>query len=289
MSEATFEPSAVSTTPAASTASAATEARSRIDGTKEMSPRTALRAQVRRLGTFALLAGLAACAAPSHAKDPTPADKVEVTRGELDRLRALEPELARVKARQAELERALADAQQSLEVAEQRLGLRPFAPRSLLTADFALKSPADAQRLDGPGATGKRQSLAKALASTRRGAVVAFWATWCKPCTSPEELQRLTRMKRELAKVGANLVFFSVDETLSAVTADPRAPTWLYPLWQGNDAHLGMLPRAWIQSHGVELPVMLVVAPDGQVRWVRKGALDEEAERDLLTAVIRSN
>lgn len=249
------------------------------------------RASVSRLGSLAVLAALTVGVAdPSHAKDPRPPDPndvVEVKRGELDKLRALQPELDRARARLADLATTLAETQAALEVAEQRLGRRPFNPSSLLTADFALKSPADAQRLDSVGGSGKRQSLAKALAATRRGAVVAFWATWCKPCTSPDELARLTRMKRDLAQAGADLVFFSVDETLSAVTSDPRAPTWLYPLWQGNDAHLGMLPRAWIQSHGVELPVMLVVAPDGAVRWVRKGALDDQAERDLLTAIYR--
>ena len=236
---------------------------------------------------YALAACAVACASPSRAKDPRPEDLVEVTRGELERLRALEARVAQLKAREAELERVVAEAQAALEVAEQRLGRRPFAPRTLVSADFVLKSPADALRLDAQAGSGKRQSLAKALAATRRGAVVAYWATWCKPCTAPDELARLARLKRDLAQAGADLVFFSVDETLAAVTADPRAGTWLYPLWQGNDAHLGMLPRSWIQSHGVELPVMLVVAPDGGVNWVRKGALDDEAERDLLTAVLR--
>lgn len=235
------------------------------------------------------MAFVACASAPtaSTAKGPDPNALVEVKRGELDRLRGLEGALAAEKARVAELERALADARDALLVAEQRLGRAPFSPTTLVRADFTLKLP-DADKLDAPGGRGKKTNLGRALGGTRRGALVAFWATWCKPCTTPDELQRLERLKRELADQGVDLVFFSVDETLAVVTGDARASGWLYPLWQRDNGHLEMLPRSWVQSQGVELPLMLVVSPDGKVSWARKGALDDLSMRDLLTAVMRA-
>ena len=150
-----------------------------------------------------------------------------------------------------------------------------------------MAAPADPHVPSRRGPTSRLRTWLRSAGLAGAGALVAFWATWCKPCTTPDELHRLERLRRELADQGADLVFFSVDETMATVTGDPRAGTWLYPLWQRDNGHLEMLPRPWVQSQGVDLPLMLVVAPDGKVSWARKGALDDDATRDLLTAVRR--
>jgi len=189
--------------------------------------------------------------------------------------------------RLAALERAQAETLGELHVAQQRLGLAPFSPTSLVGADFALKLP-DASRLDLRTAKARRMSLAHSLALTKRGMVIAYWATWCKPCTSAEELGRLARLRGELASQGAELVFMAIDG-LDKVVQDPRAETWLYPLWQRDQGHLDMLPEAFVRTEGVDLPLLVVVSKAGRVRWVRKGALDDDATRDILTAIIRGD
>ncbi len=214
-------------------------------------------------------------------------EEVEIKRSELTRLRET---AARVAPLEAQLEALQAQHRQTLaalELAEVRLRLRPFSPSALVRADFKPKL-VDAARLEARDGRAKKTSLAKALEASERGLVVAYWATWCKPCTTPDELERMKRLRSELAAQGADLVFLAVDG-LDEVVADPRAGGWLYPLWQRDDGHIDMLPESYVRAQGLELPLMLVVPKSGQVRWVRKGALDDDAERDLLTAVIRGD
>lgn len=214
-------------------------------------------------------------------------EPVEVKSSELARLRAAAAKVEALEQRVATLERDKVAALEALRVANQRLGLEPFAPGTLAASDFVVKLPS-AARLDALGGKAKNASLQRTLDGTRRGMVVAYWATWCKPCTSPEELARLGELKRTLATQGADLVFMAIDE-LDKVTSDARAKTWLYPLWQRDDGHFDMLPEAYVRGDGVELPLMLVVAKSGRVRWVRKGALDDGAMQDIVTAVIRGD
>lgn len=216
-------------------------------------------------------------------KDPI----VELRQSEVDRLKAEAAKVAPLEARIAALQAIEAELRASLLVAQQRLRLAPFEPTTLTRADFAPKL-GDAQRLDARDGKARRQPLGKRLGDSARGLVVAFWATWCKPCTSPEELARLGRLKADLAAQGAELVFMAIDE-LDKVVADPRAGTWLYPLWQRDDGHIAMLPEAFVRAEGLDLPMMLVVAKDGHVRWVRKGALDDRSASEILTAVIRQD
>ncbi|MFO0744656.1 MAG: redoxin domain-containing protein [Myxococcota bacterium] len=241
---------------------------------------------MRRFGSATLtLWALAACGSSSVAAPPRPDDPVTIKQGELTRLRDEAARVGPLQDRLAALQRERDEALAALHVANQRLGLEPFAPTSLARVDFAVKLP-DASRLDARTAKPKRTTLSKVLGDTQRGLVIAYWATWCKPCTSEEELQRLARLRGELATQGADLVFLAVDG-LDKVVADPRAERWLYPLWQRDQAHLDMLPESFVRADGVDLPLMLVVPKDGRVRWIRKGALDDDAARDLVTAVIR--
>lgn len=239
----------------------------------------------------ALLAGMAGfvgfagfgCASSSAA--PNPNDPVLILPAELAKLKAEAARVGPLEARIAALEREGAARTAELQVAQERLGLAPFNPSTLEAADVALKLP-DANRLEAEGGKARKTSLARALGDTRHGALIAFWATWCKPCTAPDELARLKRLRAELATHGADVLFFAVDE-LSKVMADPRASTWLYPLWQKDQGHLDMLPEAFVRSQGVDLPLMLIVSKAGRIAWVRKGALDDAAVTDIVTAVMR--
>lgn len=205
---------------------------------------------------------------------------------ELARLRAQAARVGPLEQRLAALEREHAATLERLHVAEQRLGLVPFETAALEATDVPVKLQ-DAQFLESQGGRARKKSLAKELAATDRGLVIAFWATWCKPCTSEEELARLKRLSRELSAVGSELVFLAVDG-LDKVTADPRAGGWVYPLWQRDQGHLQMLPEAFVRERGVDLPLFLVISKDQRIRWVRNQALDDTAVRDLVTAVMRS-
>lgn len=233
------------------------------------------------LAPVVLSGGDGPAAQAKEPKDPI----VEIRQSEIDRLKAEAAKVGPLQARIAALEGIEAELRAALLVAQQRLRLAPFEPSTLTRADFSPKL-GDAQRLDARDGKAKRQPLGKRLDESTRGLVIAFWATWCKPCTSPDELARLGRLKADLAAQGAELVFMAIDE-LDKVVADPRAGTWLYPLWQRDDGHIAMLPEAFVRTQGLDLPMMLVVAKDGRVRWVRKGALDDRVASELLTAVIR--
>lgn len=235
------------------------------------------------LGLGGAVAG--ACASPSLAAPPKPEDPVTVRRSELEALRATADRVPALEGQIAALERERQALTAAVEVANQRLGLAPFAPAGLERGDFTVKLP-DALRVDGRAQKPRKASLARAVGDARRGLVLAYWATWCKPCTSDEELARLAKLRAELATQGAELAFLAIDG-IDKVLSDPRADRWLYPLWQRDQGHLEMLPEAFVRRGGLDLPLMLVVGKGGRVSWVRRGALDDDAARDLLTAVIR--
>ena len=133
-----------------------------------------------------------------------------------------------------------------------------------------------------PGAKPKKRRLANHIKGYN-GYVVAFWATWCVPCISDEELVHLGEMQRALKRKGAELVSVAIDD-LSLVRNHAKASRWIYPLWHKDDGHLAMLPQDFIRQVGVNLPLFLVVANDGSVCEFYNQKLDSVAVRDIVTA-----
>ncbi len=228
-----------------------------------------LRALGRAGLTLALAVTLAACsAAPARADAPDPRldqalGALEALQGQVDRLQT-----------------ELRDARRRLAAVEQRTGVTPLQPRAVTPwgGDDRLTLPAKLRRVDALGA---RPQTASPRQSTPY--VVAFWATWCKPCTTPEELDRLRWLGRELRAEGLGFLSVAIDD-LSKVRSDRRAPTWYYPLWQGDDAHVDALPRAFIQKAGMGLPLFAVADGQGRLRFTRAQALDDAAVVELVTA-----
>ena len=187
-------------------------------------------------------------------------------------IKALEGEIAALKAR--------------LRATEVRTGLVPFAEKVLKPLQLTERK---LTWIDGVETRhfndrGKKKKLQRHLKGFD-GAVISFWATWCVPCTSAQELAHLARLQTALRREGATLVSISVD-TLEKVHADERAPRWVYPYWQREDAHLEMLPRAFVQKVGVGLPLFLVVTPSGEVHYFLNTALTDESVEELVDAVI---
>ncbi len=115
-----------------------------------------------------------------------------------------------------------------------------------------------------------------------RGAVLALWATWCKPCIADEELIHLGTLQ---ARLPADFPLISIAcDGLDLVLAHEKAPRWIYPLWQQDDGHITLLPQRFIQHNGLGLPVFLIVAADGSVQAYRTHALDAAAVAEILTA-----
>jgi hypothetical protein len=118
---------------------------------------------------------------------------------------------------------------------------------------------------------------------TSGGAVITFWATWCVPCTSDEELAHLRELQGYLRRHDIPLVSIAVDE-LATVQAHPKSRAWLYPFWHRMDAHIEMLPRSFVMTHGIGLPLFLVIGGDGEIRYFYNRQLDAAAVRDLVSA-----
>jgi thiol-disulfide isomerase/thioredoxin len=224
------------------------------------------------LGAALLTAGSA------HAGDaPDPEDPAVLKK----RLDAAQAEITTLRGQLGALEGRL-------NLIEQRLGVAPFTPRALQAGGgqrLELGAVSAANVLDSADAAPKKQKLAAALKG-RPGGLVAVWATWCKPCTSDEELARLRQMQATLAGEGLAFVSLAIDG-LDKVRGDARAPKWIYPVWQADDAHLDVVPKALIDALGVKLPMFFVVTTDGTITHFRTGALDDRSTAELLTAALQ--
>ncbi|MCB9728237.1 MAG: redoxin domain-containing protein [Deltaproteobacteria bacterium] len=197
----------------------------------------------------------------------------------VDAVRTLQGEQQRLRAQVAALE-------ERLDQVEQRTGLEPPSPTTLTAfseSDARLEA-VDVAKVEQRGTKPRRTRVAAEVPSGGPY-VLTWWATWCKPCTSPEELALLARLRGALAREGISFLSVDVDPPGTA-DQDARAGTWLYPYLQAKDAHLQMLPRGFVQKVGVDLPLHVVVDASGRIVWFRKGALSEQAVRELVTAAL---
>jgi hypothetical protein len=195
----------------------------------------------------------------------------------LDRLEALEQ-------RVAVLETAQPATSQRVDELAVTVGHSPYVPRHLKAASEDTITLVSGTRVLAPGQRGKRRSLAKHL-EAYDGYVMAFWATWCKPCTSPEELAHLRTLQRALHRHGVELISMAIDD-LGKVQADPRAAHWLYPFWHHDDGHVEMLPQSFISGVGLGLPLFVVVSASGTMRYYRSAPLEPEVIREIVDAAL---
>ncbi len=137
-------------------------------------------------------------------------------------------------------------------------------------------------RISRPGAKARKRRLRDHLAPFD-AYLISFWATWCVPCVSDEELEALEALRVQLRPHKVALLSLAVDE-LSKVQEHPKAKRWLYPLWQKVDGHLEMLPRAFIQRTGLGLPLHLLVNKEGEIRFFHNQKLSPDSSWELLEA-----
>ena len=167
---------------------------------------------------------------------------------------------------------------------ERMVGLAAFRSDEISTPTFASRTvkPRVSDVVEAYGQPAHKKNLAKHVAAYN-GYVIVFWATWCVPCISDEELAHLRDLQRSLRRHNVELVSMAIDD-LGKVLSHAKASKWLYPLWFRKDGHIEMMPRAMVEKVGVTLPLFLVVGPDGQIRYYRNKKLDTAAVRDIITA-----
>jgi len=96
--------------------------------------------------------------------------------------------------------------------------------------------------------------------------VLSFGANSCKPCI--RELPALQALHDRLGERGLAVVFINIDserEEIDAMLARIREQKLTIPVLSDRFTILAMRYGA------SELPFLLLVAPDGRIRWVRKG------------------
>jgi thiol-disulfide isomerase/thioredoxin len=184
----------------------------------------------------------------------------------------------------APLQAQLKTLQKRLQHVEQRVGLAAFTPTQLKrmrSSESKLIKPL-ATQVRAFGRSGKKLNLDRYLKGFD-GAVIAYWATWCKPCTTSEELAHLKNLQKQLRRHNIELISIVID-SLKKAQADRRAPNWLYPFWFKQDAHIEMLSRPFIERVGMGLPLFLVLSRTGEVRYFLNNKLSDSAVRDIVTA-----
>lgn len=234
-----------------------------------------------RLSSLWLWAAVAGCAQPSLLEQHP--DSVLVTRGQVAQYERAVTRSDELDRRVKRLEAELTMLQGRVGRVEPRVGLESGATRVLkpLPGGSASVKLPDAQRVNGLGVRGKRSSVARFVAD-KRGAVIAFWATWCVPCTSAEELHQMAALREQLHEHGAEFVSMPIDG-LDKVMGDRRASTWLYPLFQRDGGHLDILPRNFVSKVGVNLPLFLVIDRSGRVTHYHNTVLNSEVIREMIT------
>jgi thiol-disulfide isomerase/thioredoxin len=127
------------------------------------------------------------------------------------------------------------------------------------------------------GASGERD-LPEQIQTRGHYTWINFWAAWCAPCK--EEIPRLLAWEKKLSDSGLafKVVFLSLDDDERQLTSflDKQPPTGLRRTYWLAD---GIKRTDWLKAVGVkpdsELPVQLLLDPNGHVRCTIGGAIDD--------------
>jgi thiol-disulfide isomerase/thioredoxin len=159
------------------------------------------------------------------------------------------------------------------------------APRpKALCASAPLNRPMPSEKLghaEAPGAP----TLGESIPTGGRWAWINLWAAWCVPCK--EEMPRLLQWQTRLA-ASMSLHFVSLDDDqrqlLKFLESQPqngvRSSYWL-PEGNLRDGWLGALR---IKS-SPQLPVQIVVNPQGRVHCIIEGAV-EDSDFNQVAAIV---
>jgi len=184
---------------------------------------------------------------------------------------------------------------QSLHQLERLLLKRSFTPQEIQSTSKLTSSSRAAREIKSPLPKKKARFLSSAHSSSqnadlkslfRRGPVlVALWATWCKPCVSPEEKTYLANLREHLRPYGVPLVSIGVD---SWSKIKKNKEKWFYPLWHLKDAHVNLTPEVIYKKVGLGLPLFFLRMPDGSTPYFLSQTLSRESVAEWVTIAIRA-
>jgi thiol-disulfide isomerase/thioredoxin len=142
-------------------------------------------------------------------------------------------------------------------------------------------------RLVLPPATPARKPVG--ALPTGRWVWLNLWATWCKPCLREMPVLRGWRDRLKQDGVALDVWFLSVDEDADELAKFLAAHAEVAPAPSLHASDLANF-RAWLKSYtfdaSMPIPIHLLAAPDGRVRCVRNGSLDD-ADYPAVAALLR--
>lgn len=169
--------------------------------------------------------------------------------------------------------------------------VKPAAPRPPLCASAPLAAgrslPAgNLPHLEAPGAA----ALGDRIPSGGRWTWLNLWAAWCKPCK--EEIPILRSWEAKLAAAGTpiNLAFLSLDddERQARKFLAEQPATGLKSSWWLQE---GKGRTAWLEGvrlkDSPQLPVHVLVDPQGAIRCVIEGAIEDSDYAQVQALVSR--
>lgn len=106
--------------------------------------------------------------------------------------------------------------------------------------------------------------------------LVNFWATWCAPCM--HEIPALITAQARYEKAGLQVVGIAMDDP-DAVRQLMDEKGFNYPSMVGDEAVQGIM-ESFGNTLGA-LPYSVLIAPDGVIRYLELGGVDE-AKLDML-------
>jgi hypothetical protein len=172
---------------------------------------------------------------------------------------------------------------------------RPFTPNKIQQMSQFTASKRITRAMKSPLPNKKARFLSSAKNSSQmrnlsalfeRGPVlIALWATWCKPCVSPEEKAHLSRLRDQLRPYGVPLLSIGVDQWSKIKEGKEK---WFYPLWHLKDAHLNLTPEIIFKRVGLGLPLFFLRMPDHSTPYFLSHTLSKESVAEWVTVAIRA-
>ena len=215
-----------------------------------------------------------------------PPDAVFLSPQQYEEMRRAAAEADAAKARISAMEERLAKLHGEMEAVLTRSALKAYQPRRLspMIGGPQRAALSDAVVIKKRGDKPRKRRL-EAVVGGSQATILSFWATWCVPCISDEELAHMESLRRQLARYNVSVVSLAIDD-LDKVLSHPKASQWHYPLWFKKGGHIELLPQQFIEQAGMGLPLFVLLDRDGLIHYTYKRKLDDDLVNELVDAAL---